>query len=172
MESSKSVFKVLNTFEIFNYKYSGYRAEITTVENAPYVVISKHVDGRPTKKQIFLPPPAWSALLQFSGEISYALDAIDGGNSKGGRLVRRSAEGVGVADFDGGYCSGSDSCTINIGRSSKERNKKKDKTVPKVTLHWKESEVLDTDTGTEIWPKPKGGEKCESLNDWAKRHGY
>ena len=79
---TRSVFSTLKSMEIFNAGFSSYRAEIVSVNEARFVVLHKYFyddeqeEGKkwvPTKKQIFLPPPAWYNLVKNVGYISNAL---------------------------------------------------------------------------------------------------
>ena len=75
-------FRVVKEFEFFQAESNTFRADITVVENTPYVAISSWWFNRqsacwlPTRKQIFLPKAAWFGLVQHAPEISEEIGQI------------------------------------------------------------------------------------------------
>lgn len=77
-----ATFFVVKEFEIYQEESNTFRADITVVENTPYVALSSWWFNRmsgawlPTRKQIFLPKAAWFGLVRQVQAISDEISPI------------------------------------------------------------------------------------------------
>ena len=88
-------FHVVKEFEFYQEASNTFRADITVVENTPYVALSSWWLNRmsgawlPTRKQIFLPKTAWFGLVQRVKEITDEITPIPDPGFRGSEGMTR-----------------------------------------------------------------------------------